>query len=195
MLILGLTGSIGMGKSTAANIFRRQGVNVHDADAAVHAIYRGEGITAIEEAFPGSVISGQVDRTRLSQMVLGNENNLALLERIVHPMVETSRHKFIAQQIQQGSNIVVLDIPLLFETGAERAVDLVAVVSASDEIQKARVMARPGMTEAKLNAIKMRQTPNVEKRRRAHFVIDSSISIAHAESQICGLLRALAATL
>lgn len=193
MLILGLTGSIGMGKSTAANIFRQNGIAVHDSDACVHAIYQGEAVPHIAAVFPDSVVDGKIDRAHLSAIVLGQKDKLALLESIVHPLVETSRKKFIAAQIRSGSLLVVLDIPLLFETGSDRYVNLVVVVSTTDEIQQTRVMARPGMTEEKFSVIKNRQISNVEKRRRAHFVIDSSKSITHAEIQIRGLLRALVA--
>lgn len=192
MLILGLTGSIGMGKSTTANFFRAEGVPVHDADAAVHALYRGAAVPLIAEAFPGTVTDGVVDRALLGARVLGDAAAMARLETIVHPLVGRVRDSFLAQARAAAAPVVVLDIPLLFETGGERAVDLVALVSAAEAVQKARVCARPGMTEEKFAAILAKQMPDSEKRRRAHAIIDTGLGYTAAQRQVRALLRAVA---
>jgi dephospho-CoA kinase len=192
MFILGLTGSIGMGKSVTAGIFARCGIAVHDADAAVHRLYSGEAVAAIAAAFPGMVTGGVVDRAALGARVLEDEAAMARLELIVHPLVHKSQLAFLAAAQGRGERIVVLDIPLLLETGASDRVDAVVVVSASLAVQRARVLARPGMSEAKLAAILLKQMPDVEKRRRAHFVVDSSRGVDSAERQVCGILRAVA---
>ena len=181
MLILGLTGSIGMGKSTTARFFAEAGTPVHDADAAVHALYENEAVAPIEAAFPGVTQDGRVDRTRLSAEVVG-----------VHPLVRHSETRFLANAAASGARVVVLDIPLLFETGGEARVDAVVVVSAPAEVQRARVLSRPGMTEDKLAGLLARQVPDAEKRARAHFVVDSSQSFDSARAQIHGILRAVA---
>jgi dephospho-CoA kinase len=191
MLILGLTGSIGMGKSTTAAFFRAEGVPVYDADAAVHALYRGAAAPLIEAAFPGTVVDDVVDRTRLGAHVLGNAAAMAKLEAIIHPLVGAARAKFLDKAAAAGHPLVLLDIPLLFETGGERAVDAVVLVSAPEAVQKARVAARPGMTEAKLAAIMGKQMPDAEKRRRAHFIIDTGRGMAAAERQVRAVLRAV----
>jgi dephospho-CoA kinase len=190
--VLCLTGSLGMGKSTAARFFAEEGVPVHDSDATVHALYEGEATALIEQAFPGSTRDGKVDRTRLAAMVLNDQAALARLEAIVHPMVTASRDTFIAEARKQGAKIVVLDIPLLFETKADRGCDAVVVVSAPAEVQRKRAFERPGMTDDKLAAILIKQMPDAEKRRRADFIVDSSQSFDHTRAQIREILRQVA---
>jgi dephospho-CoA kinase len=192
MLILGLTGSIGMGKSATARLFAEAGVPVHDADAAVHALYETEAVAPIEAAFPGVTRDGRVDRTRLSTEVVGKPEAIKRLEAIVHPLVREAEHRFLAAAAARGARLVLLDIPLLFETGGERRVDAVVVVSAPAEVQRARVLARPGMTQEKLAALLARQVPDSEKRAKAHFVVDSSRDFDSARAQVRGILRAVA---
>jgi dephospho-CoA kinase len=192
MLILGLTGSIGMGKSATARLFAEAGVPVHDADAAVHALYEGEAVAPIEAAFPGVTRDGRVDRTRLSAEVVGKAEAIKRLEAIVHPLVRQAELKFLSAAAARGARLVLLDIPLLFETGGERRVDAVVVVSAPAEVQRARVLARPGMTEEKLAALLARQVPDAEKRAKAHFIVDSSRDFDSARAQVRGILRAVA---
>jgi len=192
MFVLGLTGSIGMGKSTAARFFAEAGIPVHDADGAVHRLYEGEAASAIEAAFPGTTRSGKVDRTKLAARVLEDPAAIRRLEAIIHPLVRESEVKFLAEAAGRGEPVVVLDIPLLFETGAEKRVDAVVVVSAGPQAQRDRVLGRPGMTESKLEAILAKQLPDVEKRRRAHFVVDSSGGLDSARAQVHGILRAIA---
>jgi dephospho-CoA kinase len=191
MLVLGLTGSIGMGKSATAALFRAEGIRVYDADAAVHALYRGAAAPLIEAAFPGTVKDGAVDRTLLGARVLGDAAALKKLESIVHPLVGGVRDVFLTEARAAGAEIVVLDIPLLFETGGERTVDAVVLVSAPETVQKARVLARPGMTPEKLDAIMAKQMPDAEKRRRAHFIIDTGRGFRAAEIQVRAVLRAV----
>lgn len=174
MLILGLTGSIGMGKSTTAKLFMEAGVPVYDADASVHRIYEGEAAPAIEAAFPGTTIDGKVDRTKLSARVVHDPAAMKLLEQIVHPMLGASRQKFLQDAEQSGAPVAVVDVPLLFETGGENRVDIVVVVTTSPEIQRERILARDNMTGEKLDAILARQLPDAEKRKRADFVVDTS---------------------
>jgi dephospho-CoA kinase len=174
MIVLGLTGSIGMGKSTAAKMFAEAGVPVHDSDEAVHRLYAGKAALLVEAAFPGTVVDGAVDRTLLAGQVLGNAVALKKLEAIVHPLVRADADAFVARHRAAKAPLVVLDIPLLFETGGRARVDKVAVVSAPADIQRQRVLARPGMSETKLAAILAKQTPDAEKRRQADFVIDTS---------------------
>jgi dephospho-CoA kinase len=193
MFILGLTGSIGMGKSTAARFFAEAGVPVHDADAAVHRLYAGEAVGPIEQAFPGTVRDGKVDRVKLAAQVLDDPAALKRLEAIVHPLVRAQETRFLADAAARGATVVVLDIPLLFEVGAEDRVDAVVVVSAPEEMQRERVLTRADMSEGKLDAILAKQTPDEEKRRRAHFVVDSSRGFDSARAQIHGILRAVAA--
>jgi dephospho-CoA kinase len=193
MLILGLTGSIGMGKSTAAQFFAEAGVPVHDADAVVHRLYQGEAAGPIGEAFPGTVTDGKVDRPKLAQQVLGDPAALKRLEAIVHPLVRASEQRFLADAAARNAPVVVLDIPLLFEVGAESRVDAIVVVSAPAQVQRERVLTRPDMTAEKLDALLAKQLPDEEKRRRAHFVVDSSGSFDSARAQIRGILRAVAA--
>jgi dephospho-CoA kinase len=190
MVVLGLTGSIGMGKSTTARFFAEAGVPVFDADAAVHRLYAGEAGPAIEAAFPGTTGAHGVDRARLAQAVVGDPVALARLEGIIHPLVRREELRFIDEAGKAGARVAVLDIPLLFETGRERLVDAVVVVSAPPEIQRARVFERPGMTEEKFRALLAKQTPDEEKRRRADFVVDSSGSYDSARAQVHAILRA-----
>src|SRR5260370_27453997 len=184
MLILGLTGSIGMGKSTTAKLFAEAGVPVYDADAEVHQLYEGEAARAIEAAFPGTTSNGKVDRPKLSARVVHDPAAIKQLEQIVHPMLGASRQKFFADAQAANAPVVVLDIPLLFETGGEKRVDAVVVVSTSPELQRARVLARGTMDEAKLDAIIAKQTPDAEKRKRADFVVDTSHGLEPVRAQI-----------
>ncbi|WP_349369513.1 dephospho-CoA kinase [Salinarimonas sp.] len=190
--VLGLTGSIGMGKSATAAMFRRAGAPVHDADATVHALYAGEAAAAIEAAFPGATREGVVDRTALGPMVIGKPEAMARLEAIVHPLVTAERERFLERARASGAPIAVLDIPLLFETGGERFCDAVCVVTAPAEVQRERVLARAGMTQEKLAGILARQIPDAEKRARAHFLVDTSRGFPSAERQVRDILRALA---
>jgi dephospho-CoA kinase len=192
MFILGLTGSLGMGKSTTAHFFAEEGVPVHDADVVVHRLYEGEAAAAIEAAFPGTTAGGKVDRTRLAARVLGDGAALARLEAIVHPLVQDAERRLIAQARAGGEKVAVLDIPLLFESGADRRVDAVVVVSAPAEVQRARVLERPGMTVEKLEAILARQIPDAEKRARADFIVDTSQGFDAARAQVRAILAAVA---
>ena len=192
MFVLGLTGSVGMGKSTAAGFFAEEGVPVHDADAAVHRLYAGEAAPLIEAAFPGTTVDGAVDRNRLAERVLGDPAALKRLEAIVHPLVQASERRFLEQARARGAKVALLDIPLLFETGGEERVDAVVVVSAPPDVQRARVLERPGMTAAKLDAILAQQMPDAEKRRRADFVVDTSQSFDAARAQVRAVLAAVA---
>jgi dephospho-CoA kinase len=192
MFVLGLTGSLGMGKTTTARFFAEAGVPVHDADAVVHRLYDGEATPAIEAAFPGTTLDGKVNRDKLGRRVLGNDAAILRLEQIVHPLVGAARERFLAEAERNGAPIAVLDIPLLFETGGEQRVDAVAVVSAPPEVQKARVLDRPGMTLEKLEAILAKQMPDEEKRRRADFVVDTSLGFDAARAQVRAILDAVA---
>jgi dephospho-CoA kinase len=194
MIILGLTGSLGMGKSTTAQLFSEEGVPVFDADAAVHRLYEGEAAPLIEQAFAGTTTDGRVDRARLAQAVMGRPEALRQLEAIIHPLVRTAQQRFLAESRRAGAPVVVLDIPLLFETGGEKRVDKVVVVSAPYEVQRERVLARPEMTPAKFEAMLARQMPDSEKRRRADFVVDTSRGIEPAREQVRAILRDLAAS-
>jgi dephospho-CoA kinase len=192
MLILGLTGSLGMGKSTTARFFAEEGVPVHDADAVVHRLYEGEAAAAIEAEFPGTTAAGKVDRNKLAARVLGDAAALKRLEAIVHPLVQAAERRLIAEARARGEKIAVLDIPLLFETGGEKRVDAVVVVSAPPEVQHARVLERPGMTMEKLEAILARQMPDAEKCRRADFVVDTSQGFEAARAQVRAILDTVA---
>ncbi|MFL6796431.1 MAG: dephospho-CoA kinase [Xanthobacteraceae bacterium] len=192
MFVLGLTGSVAMGKSTTARLFAEEGVPVHDADAAVHRLYESEAVPLIEAAFPGSTAGGRVDRGKLAGLVLGNEDALKQLEAIVHPLVRASEEQFLLQAEARKEEVVVLDIPLLFETGGDARVDAVAVVSAPAELQRQRVLERPAMTEDKLEAILARQMPDAEKRKRADFVVDTSHGFEVARAQVRAILQAIA---
>jgi dephospho-CoA kinase len=174
MIILGLTGSIGMGKSTTANLFAEAGVPVYDADATVHMLYEGEAVPAIEAAFPGTTVDGKVDRNKLSARVVHDPAAIKQLEQIVHPMLGASRQKFLDDAERSGAPVAVVDVPLLFETGGEKRVDAVVVVTTTPELQRQRILARDNMTSEKLDAILARQLPDAEKRRRADFVVDTS---------------------
>ena len=193
MFILGLTGSIGMGKSETARMFRRLGVPVYDADAAVHALYAkgGAAVPLIEEAFPGTVYDGAVDRTALSGAVVGNADAMKRLEAIIHPLVGEAQLSFLRAQDEAGVPIVVLDVPLLYETGGETRVDAVVVVSAAAPIQRERVLAREGMSTEKFEAILAKQVPDVEKRAKADFVIETDKGFDYAEAQVEKVLGAL----
>ncbi len=192
MFILGLTGSLGMGKSTTARFFAEAGVPVHDADAVVHRLYESEAVAAIEAAFPGTTAGSVVDRDKLSARVLDDPATLARLEAIVHPLVHAAEQRLLAQAQARGEKVAVLDIPLLFETAGDRRVDAVVVVSAPAEVQRARVLERPGMTMEKLEAILGRQMPDAEKRRRADFVVDTSRGFEAARAQVRAILDAVA---
>jgi dephospho-CoA kinase len=188
VIILGLTGSIGMGKSTTAKLFAEAGVPVYDADATVHMIYEGEAAPAVEAAFPGTTVNGKVDRTRLSARVVHDPLAMKQLEQIVHPMLGASRQKFLSDAEQAGAPVAVVDVPLLFETGGEKRVDAVVVVTTSPEIQRARILARDNMTPEKLDAILARQLPDAEKRKRAHFVVDTSHGLDPVRARIRDIL-------
>lgn len=190
--VLCLTGSLGMGKSTAAKFFAAAGVPVHDADAVVHALYEGEAVAPIEQAFPGATANGKVDRAKLAGMVLNDSAALSRLEAIVHPLVAAARERFLAAARSAGTPVVLLDVPLLFETGGDGHCDAVVVVSAPLEMQRQRALERPGMTEDKFAAILRKQMPDAEKRRRADFIVDSSQSFDHTRAQIGDILRRVA---
>ncbi|MFN3347785.1 dephospho-CoA kinase [Pseudorhodoplanes sp.] len=192
MIVLGLTGSIGMGKSTTARLFAEEGVPVHDADAAVHALYEGEAAPLVEAAFPGTTRDGRVDRALLGKAVIGNPDAMKRLEAIVHPLVAKARDRFLDEARRRGAAVAVLDIPLLFETGAETLVDAVVVVSAAPEIQRHRVLERPGMTAEKFEALLAKQMPDAEKRRRADYIVDSGHGIEFARRQVREILAGLA---
>lgn len=192
MRVLGLTGSIGMGKSTTAKLFAEAGVPVYDADAEVHALYEGEAAPLIDAAFPGAVKNGRVDRVQLSRQVLGDSGAMARLEAIVHPLVRAREMAFIAGAEKSGAEVAVLDVPLLFETGGEKRVDAVVVVSAPADVQRARLLEREGMTVEKLEALLARQMPDEEKRRRADFVVDSSRGLAPVRERIAQILGEVA---
>jgi dephospho-CoA kinase len=190
--VLGLTGSIGMGKSATAAIFRRLGVPVHDADAAVHALYRGPAAPLIEAAFPGTVADGVVDRAALGRVVLGSPERMKQLEGIVHPLVRAQEEGFLARAVVSGASVAVLDIPLLLETGAQGRCDAILVVTAPGSVQEERVLARADMTREKFEAIRLKQMPDAEKRRRAHFLVETGRGHAAAEAQVRDILKALA---
>ncbi|MFT4254433.1 MAG: dephospho-CoA kinase [Caulobacter sp.] len=193
MIILGLTGSIGMGKSTTAKMFEAEGAPVYDSDAAVHALYSvgGAAVGPVETAFPGVVVDGAIDRARLSAQVVGDPEALEKLEAIVHPLVGAHRIGFFEKAQEQGHDIVVLDVPLLYETGGQKNVHKVVVVSAPADIQRERVLARPGMTAEKFEAILARQLPDAEKRARADFVVDTGRGLDHARAQVRDILTLL----
>ncbi|MCF8475614.1 MAG: dephospho-CoA kinase [Pseudolabrys sp.] len=188
MYILGLTGSIGMGKSATATMFAEAGVPVHDADAVVHKLYEGEAMPLIEAAFPGTTGGGRVDRAKLGERVLGNADAIKRLENIVHPLVAAARDRFIAEAERAGAEVAVLDVPLLFETGGAARCDGVVVVSAPAEVQRTRALERPGMTAEKLAAILAKQMPDAEKRARADFVVDTSKGFDDARKQVREIL-------
>jgi dephospho-CoA kinase len=188
MLVLGLTGSIGMGKSTKAKLFAEAGVPVYDADAVVHELYEGEAAPAIEAAFPGTTADGKVDRAKLSARVVHDPAAMKQLEQIVHPMLGASRRKFFEAAEASGAPVVVVDVPLLFETGGEKRVDAVVVVTTSPELQRERVLARGTMDDEKLDSILARQMPDTEKRKRADFVVDTSHGLDPVRERIRDIL-------
>jgi dephospho-CoA kinase len=188
MIVLGLTGSIGMGKSTTAKLFAEAGVPVYDADAVVHQLYEGEAAPAIEAAFPGTTANGKVDRVKLSACVVHDPAAMKKLEAIVHPMLGASRQAFLHDAERSGAPVAVIDIPLLFETGGEKRVDAVVVVTTTPEVQRERIRTRPNMTEEKLHAIIERQMPDAEKRKRAHFIVDTSHGLDPVRARIRDIL-------
>jgi dephospho-CoA kinase len=191
MFVIGLTGSIAMGKTTTARLFAEEGVPVYDADAAVHKLYEGEAAPAIEAAFPGSTRDGKVDRAALGRQVVGHPDALKRFEAIVHPLVREAQTRFLADAEAGRAKVAVLDIPLLLETGGGERVDAVVVVSAPAEVQRARALER-GLNAQQLDALLARQMPDEEKRRRADFVVDSSQGIEHARAQVRSILAAVA---
>lgn len=192
MFILGLTGSLAMGKSATAQMFVDEGVPLHDADAAVHKLYDGEASAEIEAAFPGTTANGKVDRAKLGERVIGDAAAIKRLEQIVHPKVTAASAKFLADAERAGAPVAVLDVPLLFETGGDKRCDAVVVVSAPADVQRKRALERPGMTTAKFAAILGKQMPDEEKRRRADFVVDTSQGFDHARAQVRDILQRVA---
>jgi dephospho-CoA kinase len=188
MIILGLTGSIGMGKSTTAKLFAEAGVPVYDADAAVHRLYQGEAAAAIEAAFPGTTVQGKVDRARLSSRVVHDPAAMKRLEGIVHPMLGASRQRFLDEAERSGARVAVVDVPLLYETGGEKRVDAVVVVTTTPEIQRERILGRENMSNEKLDAILARQLPDSEKRARADFIVDTSHGLDPVRARIRDIL-------
>ena len=193
MIILGLTGSIGMGKSTTAKMFAEAGVPVHDSDETVHQLYAGAAAPLVESAFPGTVSEGVVDRAKLSQAVVGNVEALKKLEEIVHPLVKADADAFVEVHRARGTPLVVLDIPLLFETGGRKRVDKVATVTAAPQVQRQRVLSRPGVTEEKLQAILARQIPDEQKRQQADFIIDTGNGMEAARHDVHRIIETLVA--
>ena len=193
MLLLGLTGSIGMGKSETAKMFQREGVPLYDADAEVHKLQApgGPALPPIETAFPGVVVDGVLDRQELGKRVFGKPGELRKLERIIHPMVGKVQRQFLMQASARRLPMVVLDIPLLFETGGEKFVDVAVVVSAPAFLQRQRVLARPGMSEDRLNGILSQQVPDAVKRRRADYIVHSGLGLALARQDVRGIIRDL----
>ncbi|TPL81232.1 dephospho-CoA kinase [Mesorhizobium sp. B2-3-13] len=188
MIVLGLTGSIGMGKSTTARMFAEAGVPVHDSDETVHRLYAGKAAPLVEAAFPGTTFGGSVDRAKLAARVLGDAAALKKLEAIIHPLVRADADAFLARHRNAGESIAVLDIPLLFETGGRGRVDKVVVVTAPAEVQRQRVLARPGMSEEKLASILAKQVPDAEKRRLADFVIDTGEGLEAARAAVAAII-------
>jgi dephospho-CoA kinase len=191
MIILGLTGSIGMGKSTTARMFTEAGVPVHDSDETVHRLYAGEAAPLIEQTFPGTVLAGSVDRAELAKRVLGKPEALKQLEGIIHPLVRADADAFLARHRAAGAKLVLLDIPLLFETNGRNRVDKVVVVTADADIQRQRVLSRPGMTEEKFQAILACQVPDAEKRRLADYLIDTGLGMESARKAVGDIVAVL----
>ena len=191
MLVIGLTGSMGMGKSAAAAHFARSGIAVFDADAQVHRLYEGEAVAAIEAAFPGVARAGKVDRTLLAAQVAGSRERLKQLEAIIHPLVVEAEIEFLREQEAKGAKLAVLEIPLLFETDAHERVDVSIVMSAPDDVQMERVLARPGMTAEKFAGLKARQMPDAEKRARADYVVDSGSGLENMQAEVDKLIESL----
>ncbi len=192
MFVLGLTGSLGMGKSTTAGFFAELRVPVHDADAAVHRLYKAEAVPLIEAAFPGTTADGEVDREKLAKRVLDDPAEVKKLEAIVHPLVRAAEEHFLAEAKRKSAKVAVLDIPLLFETGGDRRCDAVVVVSAPEEVRRTRIFERPGMTAQKFAAIAAKQMPDAEKRKRADFVVDTSKGFDAARAQVREILARVA---
>jgi dephospho-CoA kinase len=192
MLIIGLTGSIGMGKSTTAGFFREAGIPVHDADSAVHDLYDGDAAPLIDKAFPSTMRDSKVDRDALFSHMVSNPAAMKQLEKIIHPLVTQHRNSFMAQAAKNGAKTTVLDVPLLFETGTNKDCDIIIVVSAPFLVQKQRVLARVGMTEARFQAILDKQMPDSQKRQRAHFTIETGRGLLQAKQQVNDVLRCLA---
>lgn len=193
MMVIGLTGSIGMGKSTTAGLFAEAGIAVNDADQVVHELYHGDAVEPIREVFPDAVIEGNVDRSILAENLAKNPAKFKELEAIVHPLVRAREVEFLERRREAEDDMVVLDIPLLFETGGEKRVDVVVVVSADAEVQRKRVLERPGMTEEKFAMILSRQVPDAEKRRRANFIVDTGRGIDAARRRVDEIIAALRA--
>ncbi len=193
MIVVGLTGSIAMGKSTVAAMFAAAGAPVFDSDAAVHAFYRSPGAQIVENAFPGVLVGGLIDRKLLAERTLGDPAAIARLESLVHPEVAKARDDFLRRAAAQGRRFAIADVPLLFESGADRSVDVVVVVSASEIVQKTRALAREGMTLERFIQIIAKQTPDREKRRRAHLVIDTNGALETTRAEVAGFLRCAAA--
>ena len=191
MIIVGLTGSIAMGKSTTADIFRQENIPVHDADAVVHALYTGKAAALVERQFPGSTRDGAVDRSALGKFVIGNPKAMKQLEAIIHPLVAKEREKFLKNAEKQGAAITVLDIPLLFETGADQICDYIVVVTTSAKMQKQRALSRPGMSVVKFEKILASQMSNSEKKKRADFIVDTSFGVDKASEQVKALLEVI----
>jgi dephospho-CoA kinase len=193
LIVIGVTGSIGMGKTTVAAMFADEGARVWNADAAVHRLYEigGGAVDAIRERFPGAIVAGAVDRDRLAALVVSDAPSLADLEAIVHPMVAEDRAQFVTSAAREGVDIVVLDIPLLFEKGGDKFLDAVVVASAPTDIQRARVLARPGMTEKKFRSILMKQTPDAEKRRRADYVVNTGVTLDETRAEVRAVIADL----
>jgi dephospho-CoA kinase len=191
VIVLGLTGSIGMGKSTTAKMFANAGIPVHDSDEAVHRLYSGAAAPLVEAAFPGTVADGVVDRTRLAERVLGDRAAIAKLEAIIHPLVRADADAFLERHRRAGAPLALLDIPLLFETGGRGRVDKVLVVTAPPELQRQRVLSRPGMTEEKFQAILAKQVPDTEKRKQADFVVDTGSGLEAAQRAVAGIIAQL----
>jgi dephospho-CoA kinase len=192
MIIVGLTGSIGTGKSVAAQYLRERGIPVSDADALVHELYRGAAVPLLEAAFPGTTADGVVDRDRLAAAVMSEPDGFRRLEAIVHPLVRAEQKKFLAAEAARGARIAVLEIPLLFETGGESRVDVLIVTTAAKEAQRQRVLSRPGMTEQRFDNLLKRQVPDEEKRQRADFVVDTNGTITDTRCQLDAIIDALA---
>ncbi|HET7383447.1 MAG TPA: dephospho-CoA kinase [Pseudolabrys sp.] len=192
MFILGLTGSLGMGKSATAKMFAEEGVPVHDADAAVHQLYESEATPLIEAAFPGTTAGGKVNRDKLAQRVLGDTAAIKKLEAIVHPLVRNAEERFLTEAERKGVTVAVLDIPLLFETGGDKRCDAVVVVSAPPDVQRARAFERPGMTEQKFAALLAKQMPDADKRAMADFAVDTSKGFDTARAQVRDILARVA---
>ena len=191
MLVIGLTGSIAMGKTSAAKRFIANGIPVFDADAHVHELYEGEAVATIEAAFPGVTTEGKVNRARLGEMLGKDAAALARLEAIVHPMVRARREAFLRENARVGAELVVLEIPLLFETGSERQVDVTIVVTAPEEVQRARLMAREGMSEARAEMLLANQMPDADKRKRADYVVDTNRELEETGAEIDNIIDSL----